>query len=244
MANTPSYYAILPAIVRYSEKINSRQKLLYGEITALSNKNGYCSASNKYWANLYKVSILTISRDISALEKSNFIKCVYLNDNTRHIYLLSISSTPTIDQALNTPIDQALNNNNTSNNITSTYKENRVKFTFRDAMHIYMKFFGTNLILTPNQGVHRKYINELIASDFNKNDFEDVCRHQSRKYENGDLETWIIMPNCLFKPNNFKTTLSILRNPKPQKINDKKQVINNGAKVTTDSKKWDDVKSL
>ena len=52
--DNPSYYAILPANVRYDKNLKPMEKILYAEITALSNKNGYCSASNSYFAKLYE----------------------------------------------------------------------------------------------------------------------------------------------------------------------------------------------
>jgi hypothetical protein len=70
----PTYYAIIPAEVRYDETLKDKAKLLYGEITCLSNKNGYCYASNKYFADLYKVSVTTISTLISNLIDRGYIK--------------------------------------------------------------------------------------------------------------------------------------------------------------------------
>lgn len=66
MKETPGYYAIIPATVRYSDLIPNA-KLLYGEITALCNKEGYCYASNSYFADLYGVDIKQVSRWIGNL---------------------------------------------------------------------------------------------------------------------------------------------------------------------------------
>ena len=42
--NRANYYAIIPAKVRYDKNLKPAEKILYGELTALSNKNGYCHA--------------------------------------------------------------------------------------------------------------------------------------------------------------------------------------------------------
>jgi len=48
--NRISYYAVIPATVLFNERLKANEKLLYAVITALSNKEGYCYASNKYLA--------------------------------------------------------------------------------------------------------------------------------------------------------------------------------------------------
>ncbi len=93
--NKSNYYAIIPATVRYSKELKANEKLLYGEITSLSNKNGYCYAQNRYFANLYNVSIETVSRWLSHLQKLGFIQVVVKRNETkevvaRYIYIVDV----------------------------------------------------------------------------------------------------------------------------------------------------------
>jgi hypothetical protein len=86
----PNYYAIIPAEVRYSA-IKPNAKLLFGELTALSNKHGYSFASNNYFAELYSVSKNTISLWIKELIDAGFISSQLIKDKKqiieRRIYI-------------------------------------------------------------------------------------------------------------------------------------------------------------
>ena len=73
MAIHRSYFAIIPASVRYDNRLIPSAKLLYGEITALSNERGYCWASNDYFAQLYGVSKTTIKSWLKSLEDNGHI---------------------------------------------------------------------------------------------------------------------------------------------------------------------------
>ena len=119
----PSYYSILTADVRYCKELSAQEKLLYSEITALTNKKGYCWATNNYFAELYGSSKETISRQISNLAKHGFIhlNIIYVEGTKqikeRRIYLSEkhihevvdnfaspVDNSPPIDENADTPI--------------------------------------------------------------------------------------------------------------------------------------------
>lgn len=90
----PWYYAILPATIRYAEDLTELQKLLYAEITALAQANGYCYASNSYFANLYKKTSKRISSTIQDMVKKWYLE-VKQNKEwwwSREIYLGEIKN--------------------------------------------------------------------------------------------------------------------------------------------------------
>lgn len=84
--DSPAYYAIIPANVRYDKNLKANEKLLYGEITALCNLKGYCWSKNLYFANLYSVSKNTISIWINDLKKYGYIDVnMIYKDGTKEI---------------------------------------------------------------------------------------------------------------------------------------------------------------
>lgn len=100
----PGYYAIIPADVRYDDRLPANAKLLYGEISALIGAEGFCYATNSYFMKIYGFSDPTISRLISALEKNGYIKRELERDTSgqvvrRKLYL-SVS-TPRIQPPIN-----------------------------------------------------------------------------------------------------------------------------------------------
>ena len=86
----PNYYAIIPATVRYDTNLKYAEKLLYGEITALANKNGYCYAQNKYFADLYNVTAVSVSRWISHLQELGYIETEIIRNENKEIVSINI----------------------------------------------------------------------------------------------------------------------------------------------------------
>jgi len=130
----PGYYAIIPAEVRYSN-LKPNAKLLYGEITALSGKLGYCYATNNYFAELYEVSKNTISSWISDLKKLGFINVILERNDKKQIIKRCIGITKKVDS----PIHKKMKDNNTSNNNTSNINITKEKFILEVMTFDYSK---------------------------------------------------------------------------------------------------------
>ena len=82
----PSYFATIPANVRYDKNLKDKAKLLYGEITALCNKDGFCWAKNEYFADLYGVTKTTVSTLIKNLVDNGYIKSkIIYKEGTKEI---------------------------------------------------------------------------------------------------------------------------------------------------------------
>lgn len=70
----PGYWAILPAGIRYDDRIPANAKLLYAEISSLTGKTGYCFASDAYFAGLYQMTERTIRSLLKALADNGYIR--------------------------------------------------------------------------------------------------------------------------------------------------------------------------
>ena len=184
MKEQPTYYSILTADVRYDRNLTDSEKLLYSEITALSNKYGYCTATNNYFAKLYDVTKVTISRRISNLKKHGYLDIEIILENNevkqRRIYPLSQKlrgintndNTP-INNSDNTPINRNDKDNNTSNNNTSINTTSKNKGVLGDVI---------------DKRVNRDY--SEIISEYNKLAFGLPTQ---RTYE--QIEEWLKQHN-------------------------------------------------
>jgi len=84
----PNYYSILPANVRYDKKLTPFEKILYSEIVALTNKDGYCWASNNYFSELYHKGEKWISKSLNNLAKKGYLTIEVEKNFMRKIYII------------------------------------------------------------------------------------------------------------------------------------------------------------
>lgn len=192
----PSYYSILTANVRYDKELKANEKLLFSEITALSNKSGYCHATNKYFAKLYSKNTSTISDWINHLKQREYLKVVMVKDGKqiKERRLFPISNP--IRENPNTPSEKSVEGysqkneypirENPKENITSintTSKNNDDDQPVEDAFNL-AQLAGINVNSGLNLPVFTDYINrlgnELVCYAIKRTN--DVAQHPSWSY--------------------------------------------------------------
>lgn len=196
----PNYYAIIPANVRYDKRLIQGAKLLYGEITALSNQKGYCWASNNYFMKLYKVSRNTIQSWLKSLEVCGYIsrEVVYKEGSqeidTRYI---RISGYPSPEN-LATPSPENSTDNNTSfNNTINNIKPLSSKpdpIPYTEIISYLNQVTGKSF---KNVETHKKLIRARWNEKATLDDFKKVIDNKSSEWLETDMAKYL-QPSTLF----------------------------------------------
>lgn len=197
----PTYYAIIPAEVRYDKELKDKAKLLYGEITCLSNKNGYCYANNNYFANLYGVAKETISRLITELVDRGYItREVVYKEGTKEVVgrflritqVLTKNNTP-IYKNVNTPIYKNVKDNNTS--INNTSNNSCSCNNYFDISQEVIEFYNQNIgMLTPYQyEILNSFKEDGISDELIIFAMKKACEINNKNiaYIKGILNSWV-----------------------------------------------------
>lgn len=83
----PSYWNVVPRLVRKSKVLNGDQKDLYYEIVDNLNDGGYCTLSNEDLAKLYKTTTRTISDRLASMKEKDYISItINSHKHERRIY--------------------------------------------------------------------------------------------------------------------------------------------------------------
>ena len=117
--NDEAYFAIIPAIVMYDERLSMMERLLYGTITLLTKKDGYCYASNGYLANLYKCNESTITRHIGQLKKYGYLT-VEIKDNYQRKIYVNLPKEGGMQNCIDNNISQYYESNKNNKNINNS----------------------------------------------------------------------------------------------------------------------------
>lgn len=200
-----SYYAIIPANVRYDKNLTPNAKLLYGEITALCNEKGYCWATNKYFSDLYGVSKVTISIWIKSLSDNGYIECeIVYKEGTKEILgrYIRIVKDP-IKENFNTylknskyPIKENFTYNNTIENNTNNITLNNTNNIYIHEIVDYLNTVcGTSYKASTDKT--RKLINARLNEGFTVDDFKIVIDKKSKEWLGTDYAKYL-RPETLF----------------------------------------------
>lgn len=223
----PNYYSIIPADVRYHKELRPNEKLLYGELTALTNSKGFCWASNQYFAELYGVSKETVSRWIANLEKFGFVTREIIRDDknviiSRRIYIapslqnnqdvltqgnenpepLTKMSIPSL-QYNQTPIDKKVKENNTSINNTSMNRKILSSSDEHDdpPLHDQVISYLNNQAYRQFKSTTKKtksLIRARANEGFNLDDFKTVIDKKVAEWKDDSEMQKYIRPETLF----------------------------------------------
>lgn len=175
----PNYFAIIPANVRYDKNLRDKAKLLYGEITALCNKEGFCWAKNEYFADLYDVTKTTVSTLIKNLIDNGYIKSKLIyKEGTKEILNRYLS-------IVKDPVKENLKDNNI-NIIINKKEEEKEKI-----IDFYNNNFG---LITP-------YIAENIFSYLEDGLQQDLIIRAMEEAVSNNIRKWnyvkTILDDCV-----------------------------------------------
>ena len=197
MKEQPNYYSIIPAHVRYDKELKPMEVIMYGELTALSNKYGYSYASNNYFAELYNVHKKTVSTWIRNLKEKGYIDTVVIRDENmtvteRRIYITApypSNHGEGYPQKSGDPIHKKTEENNTRINNTRINRDS-------DETSKSFQYISNNLEIIQSP-LKAQQLEEAIK-DFKDNKLEivtvatDYCRENSKgvNYLIKVLENW------------------------------------------------------
>lgn len=168
----PNFYGIMPANVRYDKNLKPMEKILYTEITALSNKEGYCFASNSYFGELYEVNKKTVSAWVNNLEKQGYIKIVLIyKQGTKEIIERRIY----INQKVS-PINKNVDTYPQKNEEVSTKKSIGYPQKNGDPIHKKVEDNNTRLILQDD------VVNNNINTTQKENDTTETKEQQHQVF--------------------------------------------------------------
>ena len=224
MKEQPNYYSIIPAHVRYDKELKPMEIIMYGELTALSNKYGYSYASNNYFAELYNVHKKTVSTWISHLKEKGYIDTVVIRDENmtvteRRIYITApypLNRGEGYPQKNGEPIHKKTEENNTRENNTSINSDS-------DTSHIF-------------QLVSKEL--EMIQSPLKVQELED----ELNLIKGNKLEiTTVAINYCKQNKKGINYLIKVLRNWNNEGIDTKEKAL---AKVTPKKKKSNETEDV
>lgn len=229
----PSYWSVIPAEVRYDKRLNPRSIILYSEITALTQASGVCWATNRYFAELYGVSVRTIKNCIKELVDCGYlISKVERDCKTREVIKRNLYTTNVVKnnsslreenfptprkENFPTPNEKNCPENNTSISLNNTRENNKENISSKEDIskknEIYQTIIGylneksdKNLKWETKQT--QKYINARLNEGYSVDDLKKVIDIKSTEWKGDAKMERYLQPSTLFAPKHFDEYLN------------------------------------
>lgn len=206
----PSYYSIIPATVRYDHNLKANEKLMYGEITALANKNGYCWAENRYFAELYDVHKITISKWLKNLEDNGYIRTelkyvygtkqvskrlIYINDTPISQIAKGYKSNDYDPVSQNAKEELSTTSNNNTRDI-KTLSSNSTRTPYKEIIDYLNEKTGKNY--KHKAKINQRVIKARMNEGYTLEDFKTVIDKKTAKWNDDVKMKEYLRPETLF----------------------------------------------
>ena len=177
----PNYYAIIPAEVRYDKDLRAGAKIFYGEITALCSKNGVCTASNNYFAELYSMTPSGITHWVTQLKEKGYIDVTYERDGNqitkRSIILKPFKTKNKVVEKVLTNVNRVVTNVNEGSYKSSIGylqkdKENNTSINNTSINNIYSMNKKTNNKCSQTAPKNAKFEN---SREYTQEEYDSFC---------------------------------------------------------------------
>ena len=212
----PNYYSIITADVRYSKDLSCFEKLLYSDIASLTNKNGYCNASNKYFAKVFNKSVSSITKAVSNLVKHEFLESVLIKDDSnviieRKLYLVSKITIPIVKnehRGIVKNYDRGIVKNDQYNNTSINTINNEYKKNINTKKRSFINLSLVGIADCDNVQLEQKEYDKLIT-DYNAQtvqtqimQLDSYLEDHPRKYKSHykALRSWLLKDAKTSKP--------------------------------------------
>ena len=237
MENQKDTYSILPDVVKRDKRLTFADMVIYSDIISLSKTLGYCTAKNKYFAEIYDKSERQITRILSSLSTCKYITIEECGGKNRKIYTIEqprqkcLTAENNLDKNVQQPRQKCLANLDKNvyaqpiKNINKNYNiknksaregartcEDADKYNSEiiEIINYMNKYYDTNYLPTTKET--RMLITDKLESGFTVRDFKIVLdkKHKSWKSD-AKMAQWL-RPKTLFGDNfeNYRNEQEVL----------------------------------
>jgi len=203
------FYYTIPSDIFFDKNVSDKAKLLFGLVANFCNKYGKCYVSNKYFGEVLDRSESTISRLISELVESGYLKSIVdKNDaNKRTLTLYAKMSIPIRKNEYT--YTQKREDNNT---IYNTTKLN----IFKEVISYLNE--KANTTFKESNKANQRMISARMDEGHTLEDFKTVVDNMVAKWKGTEWEQYL-RPQTLFQASKFENYLNFTKQEtKPNKI--------------------------